>query len=140
MHSKLFETLTQYESIVLVGGGTGGHIQPILSIVSEFRSQNSSQEFLWIGGKDSQEEAQARENKIPFESIPTLKLTTTKSPKILLYPLVLLQGILEARKILLSVMANEVKPSSQKNNTTGSLYPKGTSKIHFVNQGARASR
>ncbi len=100
MHSKLFETLTQYESIVLVGGGTGGHIQPILSIASEFRNQNSSQAFLWIGGKDSQEEAQARENKIPFESIPTLKLTTTKSPKILLYPFVLLQGILEARKIL----------------------------------------
>lgn len=96
MHQKLSETFAQYNKIILVGWGTGGHIQPILSIAQEL----GGHEILWIGGKDSNEEKQAKENKTPFVSIPTLKLATTKSPKILLYPFVLLQGILEARKIL----------------------------------------
>lgn len=87
MHQKLTETFAKYERIILVGGGTGGHIQPILSVVKELKDQ----ELLWIGGKDSQEEKQAIENSIPFVSLPILKLSTTKSPKIFLYPFVLIR-------------------------------------------------
>lgn len=102
MHQKLRDTFAKYSKIILVGWGTGGHIQPILSIAQEL----GNQDILWIGGKDSNEEKQAKENKIPFVSIPTLKLTTTKSPKIFLYPFILLRGILEARKILREISAD----------------------------------
>lgn len=98
MHKALFETFAKYEKIVFVGGGTGGHISPIVSLASELRDK----ELIWIGRKDSQEEATAKKEWIPFFSISILKLTTTHSPKILLYPYVLLRWIREARKVLRS--------------------------------------
>lgn len=56
MHKALFETFAKYEKIVFVGGGTGGHISPIVSLASELRDK----ELIWIGRKDSQEEATAK--------------------------------------------------------------------------------
>ncbi len=130
MHPKLSETLSKYSTIILVGGGTGGHVQPIVSIISSFEKElptrNEEAEdfalekippthlytggiptFLWIGGKDSQEAQAAQENHVEFVSIPTFKLSTTRSPKILLYPFVLIQWIWEARRILEFVMSTE---------------------------------
>ncbi len=103
MHLKLISTFSEYSNIILVGWGTGWHIQPILNLIEELREKK----LLWIGGIDSSEEKSAKENDIEFRSIPTLKLSTTKSPKVLLYPFVLLRGIFEARKILCSVMSTE---------------------------------
>ncbi len=95
MHKKLTETLSKYTKIVLVGGGTGGHIQPIVSIVRILECRKVGMldipKFLWLGGSNSQEEKTATENNIVFESISTLKLSTTTSPKILLYPFVLVK-------------------------------------------------
>jgi UDP-N-acetylglucosamine:LPS N-acetylglucosamine transferase len=51
MHTELAKTFAPYQKIVFVGGGTGGHISPIVSLASELRDR----ELLWIGGKDSQE-------------------------------------------------------------------------------------
>ena len=58
-------------------------------------------QFLWIGGKDSLEEKEAFKENIAFDVISTLKLSTIFSPKIILYPFILIKGIFEARKILL---------------------------------------
>lgn len=96
MHPKLTETFSKYSRIILVGWGTGGHIQPILSLAEELKKKN----LIWIWGYASHEEFEASQHTIRFEWIPTLKLRTTKSPEVLLYPIVLLQGILQARKIL----------------------------------------
>jgi UDP-N-acetylglucosamine:LPS N-acetylglucosamine transferase len=64
MHPKLTETLSKYNKIVLVGGGTGGHIQPIISLIQSYQLTNSPTHqpttFLWIGGKDSNEEKEAK--------------------------------------------------------------------------------
>lgn len=96
MHPKLLSTFSEYSNIILVGWGTGWHIQPILNLIEELREKK----LLWIGGKDSNEEKEAKNANIQFESIYTMKLATTRSPKVLLYPFVLLRGIFEARKIL----------------------------------------
>ena len=96
MHQKLIDTFSRYDTIVLVWGGTGWHIQPIINISEEL----SEKRLIWIGGKDSNEETVAKNAKIGFESISTLKLSSTRSPKILLYPFILLRGIREARNIL----------------------------------------
>lgn len=115
MHQKLRETLKNHDTIILVGGWTGGHIQPILNLLEKgggIREANDGglgKTFLWIWGKDSNEEKEAWNAKIHFKSIPTLKLSTTQSPRVLLYPLILVQWIMETRKILRSVIAkNEV--------------------------------
>lgn len=106
MHKTLISTLSQYQKIILVGGWTGGHIQPILNLLSSwggFREAKDGglvRDFLWIGGRNSNEEQEAKNHQIPFESISTLKLSTTMSPKVLLYPFVLIRWIFEARNIL----------------------------------------
>ncbi|MBC7503432.1 UDP-N-acetylglucosamine--N-acetylmuramyl-(pentapeptide) pyrophosphoryl-undecaprenol N-acetylglucosamine transferase [Candidatus Gracilibacteria bacterium] len=116
MQKKLTETLSKYTKIVLIGGGTGGHIQPIVSIVRILECRKvgilDSPKFLWLGGSNSQEEKTARENDIVFDTISTLKLSTTTSPKILLYPFVLVKGIIEARQIL-SKIKNSNTPTLQ---------------------------
>lgn len=105
MHQKLLSTLSKYIKIVFVGGGTGGHISPIVSLSKELREKK----FSWLGWEKSEEEFTAKENSIVFEIIPTLKLKTTQSPRILLYPLVLLHGIWKARKILQTISTKDQK-------------------------------
>ncbi len=130
MNQSLKTTLSKYTTIVLVGWWTGWHIQPIVSLVNSFRKEavkwdeakdfvsekipptplvkgESIHKFLWIGGKDSQEEKIAKEKGIKFLSIPTLKLATTKSFKVLLYPFFLNLGFWKARRILSSVIATK---------------------------------
>ena len=121
MHPKLHEALSKYSTIIFVGWGTGGHVQPIVSVIESLKSTNLPTNLLWIWGKNSQEEQAARENNVEFMTIPTFKISTTRSPKMLLYPFVLLRWILEARKILCSVIANGTRQSSEKKDTTGSL-------------------
>ena len=124
MHPKLSEILSKYDTIIFVGWGTGWHIQPIVSIVKSFQDSNSltfqHSNLLWIWGRSSEEEKVAGENNIPFKSISTLKLSTTKSPKVLLYPFVLIRWILEARKILISKI-----PILQPSNSQVAVFSKG---------------
>ena len=107
MHPKLIDTLSKYSTIILVGWGTGGHIQPIVSIANELKDRD----FLWIGWENSNEQIEAKKIHIPFAHIPTLKLSTTCSPQILLYPFILIRWILEARKILIAKIPT-IQPSN----------------------------
>jgi UDP-N-acetylglucosamine--N-acetylmuramyl-(pentapeptide) pyrophosphoryl-undecaprenol N-acetylglucosamine transferase len=100
MHQSLLSTLSKYKTILLVGGWTGGHIQPIVSLTKHIKKTDQKPSFLWIGGSGSGEEKIANEEHIEFNSIPTLKLTSTKSFKVLLYPFLLIFGFWKARKIL----------------------------------------
>ncbi len=100
MNQSLKTTLSKYKKIILVGWWTGWHIQPIVSLTRHLRNSDTINDFLWIGGTHSQEEKIAQEENIQFVSIPTLKLTTTRSFKILLYPFFLKLGFWKARKIL----------------------------------------
>lgn len=109
MHRNLIKTLWQYEKIILVWGGTGGHIQPIISLVINLEREDlfKKSDFKWIGWEKSNEEISAKTLGITFLTIPTLKISTTRSPKILLYPIVLLSGIIQSRKILQKEMTGK---------------------------------
>ncbi len=102
MNWEIVNTLKKYNKIILVWWGTGGHIHPILSLVKILERENIFKKwnFEWIGWEKSNEEAYAKRSWIIFHTIPTIKISTTRSPKVLLYPIVLLSGIIQSRKIL----------------------------------------
>lgn len=52
--------------IILCGGRTGGHIWPLIRLKNYFCKMNSNFEFLYIGLKDSLEEAICNQNHISF--------------------------------------------------------------------------
>ncbi len=101
MNQSLTKILIQYDKFILVGGWTGWHIQPIVSITKSLKSEKKKHsDILWIWGAKSPEQSIAEVEGINFVSIPTLKLSNTKSWKILLYPWYLTIGFLWAKKIL----------------------------------------
>lgn len=98
MNENLLNIFKKYSTIILVGGWTGGHIQPIVSIVKNLKNTNT--QLAWIGWNNSEEAKVAHNENIPFVPIPIIKLSTTKSFKILLYPIYLCIGFFRARGIL----------------------------------------
>ena len=50
MHKKLIDTLSVYKKIVVVGGGTGGHIQPIISLMQNLEKEHifKRSDFIWL--------------------------------------------------------------------------------------------
>ena len=43
------------KKIILCGGGTGGHIFPMLAIAEEFKKKNSNNKILFVGSSDRME-------------------------------------------------------------------------------------
>lgn len=110
MDQKITEELSQYKKIILVWGGTGGHIQPIVSLIENLIQNHifSKWNFVWIWGNQSSEEKTAKEEWIDFYTIPTLKLHTTRSFKVLLYPLILIKGIFATIRIIRWLQGKDV--------------------------------
>ena len=101
MHTHdLIEFLSEYDTILFVWGWSGGHIQPILNTVEHLRRRQIPLHALWIGGSHSPEENAALHAWIPFRSIQTLKLTTTRSLKVLLYPFIVVWGIIQSFSLI----------------------------------------
>lgn len=82
--------------VLLIGGGTGGHITPILATAGELQKQKIK--VLWVGSRAKNESEIARKFKIPFKSIFTFKLRRYFSPRtvgeLFLIPLALFQAFL----------------------------------------------
>ena len=41
--------------VILCGGGTGGHIFPMISIANELKNENKENEILFVGSRDRME-------------------------------------------------------------------------------------
>ncbi|MDD2565572.1 MAG: UDP-N-acetylglucosamine--N-acetylmuramyl-(pentapeptide) pyrophosphoryl-undecaprenol N-acetylglucosamine transferase [Candidatus Gracilibacteria bacterium] len=87
------------KKIALAGGGTGGHITPLVSIYNKLKTEKSL-EFFWIGEYDSLEEKIAKENEIKFYPIKAGKLRRYFSLKTILEPFYIFSGIISSYKIL----------------------------------------
>ncbi len=91
-------SLAKFSKICFVWGGTWGHVTPIVALVAQHREHRLK--YMWLGGSDSFEEREAKKEKIDFFPILTLQLSSIFSPAVLLYPIVLIKWIYDARKIL----------------------------------------
>lgn len=92
-------SLAKYSKVCLVGWGTGWHVLPIVALIHQHADFKI--DYFWIGWKDSLEEEEAKKNEIRFFRISILKLSSILSPFILLYPIITLIGIFQARKVIL---------------------------------------
>jgi UDP-N-acetylglucosamine--N-acetylmuramyl-(pentapeptide) pyrophosphoryl-undecaprenol N-acetylglucosamine transferase len=55
--------------IVLTGGGTGGHLFPLLSVAKKIKEKASDAEFLFVGSSGKLEETLLKENNIPLKKV-----------------------------------------------------------------------
>lgn len=59
--------------VVLTGGGTGGHVYPVVAVAAAVKALDPQTKFLWIGSADGQEREVAKASGIRFVSVPTGK-------------------------------------------------------------------
>ncbi|OGS62832.1 MAG: hypothetical protein A2X07_10930 [Flavobacteria bacterium GWF1_32_7] len=60
--------------IVLTGGGTGGHVFPLIAVVEKIREEDHNTEFLYLGSGGELEKRIMNENSIPSKSIMSGKM------------------------------------------------------------------
>ena len=60
--------------IALTGGGTGGHVSPILAVLEELLRRDASYDAIWIGSKRGIERDASLRQGIPFYSVAVGKL------------------------------------------------------------------
>ena len=60
--------------IVFTGGGTGGHVSPILAVIDELNARRIAFESLWVGSKHGAERDAAEEHRIPYAAVSVGKL------------------------------------------------------------------
>lgn len=60
--------------IVITGGGTGGHIFPLISVVEKIREKDASAEFLYLGSGGEMEKKIMQENLIATKNIMSGKM------------------------------------------------------------------
>ena len=59
--------------ILLTGGGTGGHLYPLLSVANTIKKQSKDVEFLYIGPRNKFSKEILENNGIPTQSVLTGK-------------------------------------------------------------------
>ncbi len=91
------------KTIVLTGGGTGGHIMPNISLLPHLKKH--FQKIYYIGTNGMEKELISRQNGVTFIEIPARKLDRTNRIKNLALPFHLMKSICSCKKIL-----KEIKP------------------------------
>ncbi len=88
------------QKIILVGGGTGWHVFPLINLAEYIKKNHPETSFHWIGETESIESRVTWENNIPFSPIVCGKLRRYFSLQTLLTPFQVLAGIVQSMTIL----------------------------------------
>lgn len=92
------------KKIAFIGGGSGGHIMPIVAIYNSLKHE-PEMSFVWIGEKGAMDEAKALEYGIPFRGIVSDKLRRYFSLRSFIAPFKIVFGFFQAYYVL-----NQEKP------------------------------
>ncbi|NDK08569.1 hypothetical protein EOM39_05010 [Candidatus Gracilibacteria bacterium] len=85
--------------IALTGGGTGGHVYPLLSVYN-YLKEDKELKFIWVGEQDSLEEEEALKNRIPFEDISAGKIRRYFDIRNLYEPLKNVSGVTQGIQLI----------------------------------------
>ena len=85
-----------------VGGGTGGHLYPLLAVAEALRELEPRAELLFIGARTGAERDVLEREGHPYRPISARPVPYRVSPESLLAPLWLLLGLGEAARVLVS--------------------------------------
>ena len=88
--------------ILLVGGGSGGPVAPLLAVAEEIKKQHNSAKFLLVGTARGPEKIFAEKENINFVSIPAGKLRRYFSFANFFSPLLIFLGFIKSIVILRS--------------------------------------
>ena len=103
----MWERSQMYNSIVLTGGGTAGHVTPNLVIAKELKKHFNN--IYYLGSNSEIEKNLISQNKdIKFFSIPSVKLIRGKFFANLLLPFKLIKATIIAKKHLKKIKPNVV--------------------------------
>jgi UDP-N-acetylglucosamine--N-acetylmuramyl-(pentapeptide) pyrophosphoryl-undecaprenol N-acetylglucosamine transferase len=86
--------------ILLVGGGTGGPVRPLLAVAAEISAMRPEAEFMLVGTRKGPERAMAEHAGIPFASIPAGKFRRYFSLANFMAPLLVLAGFVKSFLLL----------------------------------------
>lgn len=86
--------------ILLVGGGTGGSVTPILAVVQEIKKLKPHASFLFVGTRTGPDQAMVADFGLPFRSIPAAKFRRYMSLKNLSDIMVFLVSLFAAWRIV----------------------------------------
>ena len=92
-------------TIVLTGGGTGGHVIPNIALLNELYKYFDSIHYIGSGGI---EEKLIKNENIPFHKTSTIKLDRSKLLANAKIPFLLTKGIFEAKELLSNISPNVI--------------------------------
>ncbi len=92
--------------VVLVGGGTGGHIYPALAIAEALEEADLKNQILFIGSRGGLEERILERERYSFKTVAAMALERRFVFKIFYLPIISLLGFFQALKILKSYKPN----------------------------------
>jgi UDP-N-acetylglucosamine--N-acetylmuramyl-(pentapeptide) pyrophosphoryl-undecaprenol N-acetylglucosamine transferase len=92
--------------ILLVGGGSGGSVSPLLAVADEIKKSHPQVEFLFVGGHGGPERLMVIEQKIPFVAIVSGKYRRYFSLRNAITPFAMAVGFFQSLKILYSYKAD----------------------------------
>ena len=91
---------------LLAGGGTGGHVNPLLALAELLRSEGH--EVIALGTEEGLEQRLVPERGFELVTIPRLPLPRRLSPSVLAFPLGLLAASLKVRSLIRERNVNAV--------------------------------
>ncbi len=86
--------------ILLVGGGSGGSVSPLLAVAQTIKQQHPEAEFLFVGGKHGPERGMAETAGIKFVAISAGRLRRYFSLENFIDPFLSVTGLFQAKDII----------------------------------------